>query len=79
MFYQPSVSQPVAADCRLSTVHFQPVQVRILQAAVKCKGKEIPTQAWKALRASRSLKLPEFQHSRHMKVVRLSAARTGRL
>jgi hypothetical protein len=43
------------------------------------KGKAIPLQAWTGLEGSRRLRLPEFQDDRHVKVVRLSALRTGRL
>jgi len=45
----------------------------------KGKGKAIPLQAWTGPEGSRSLRLPEFLDSRHMKVVRLSALHTGRL
>ena len=45
MFSQSNVSQPVAADCRLTAVQFQPMQVCKLQAAVKCIGKATPLQA----------------------------------
>jgi len=44
-----------------------------------CKSKAIPVQAWTGLGVSRSLGLPDFKTNRHMKVVRLSALRTGRL
>jgi len=40
----------------------------------KGKGKAIPLQAWTGPEGSRRLRLPDF-----MKVVRLSALRTGRL
>jgi hypothetical protein len=40
------------------------------------KGKAIPLQAWTDPEGSRRLRLPDF--SRHVKVVRLSALRTGR-
>ena len=43
------------------------------------KGKSIPLQAWTRPEDSRRLRLPDFQDHRHMKVVRLSAIRTGRL
>jgi len=36
-------------------------------------------QAWTGPEGSRRLRLPEFLDNRHMKVVRLSALRTGRL
>ena len=42
-------------------------------------GKAIPIQAWTGPEISRRLRLPEFQNILHMKVVRLSAVRTGRL
>ena len=44
-----------------------------------CKSKAISLQARKGPEGSRSLGLPEFLDSRHMKVVRLSALHTGRL
>ena len=43
------------------------------------KGKTIPLQAWTGRQGSRRLRLPEFLHSRHMKVVRQSAIRIGRI
>jgi hypothetical protein len=43
------------------------------------KGKAIPLQAWGGPEGSRRLRLPDFKTNRHMKVVRLSALRTGRL
>jgi len=45
---------------------------------MKGKGKAIPIQAWTGSEGFRSLRLPEFLESRHMKVARLSAQRTGR-
>jgi hypothetical protein len=45
----------------------------------KGKGKAFPLQAWMCPWGSRRLRLPEFLDNRHMKVVRLSALRTGRL
>jgi len=42
-------------------------------------GKAIPIQAWTGPYGSRSLTLAEVLDSRHMKVVRLSALRTGRI
>jgi hypothetical protein len=46
---------------------------------VNVKGKAAPLQAWISPEGCRGLKLPEFLHNRHTKVVRLSAIRTGRL
>jgi len=43
----------------------------------KGKGKAIPLQAWRGPEGS--VEAPRFQDSRHMKVVRLSTLRTGRL
>ena len=48
----------------------------------KCKGKAIPLPAWTGPEDScrlRWVEAPRFQDSRHMKVVRLSALRTGHL
>jgi len=42
-------------------------------------GKAIPLQAWKGPWGSRKLKIPECVDNWHMKVVRLSTLRTGRL
>ena len=42
-----------------------------------CKSKAIPLQAWTGPEGSRSF--PDFKDSWHMKLVRLSALRTGRL
>jgi hypothetical protein len=39
------------------------------------KGKAIPLQTW----TGQEVEAPRFQDSRHMKVLRLSALRTGRL
>jgi len=46
---------------------------------VKSKGKAIPLQAWTDREGSRSWRFPDFKTMWHMKVVRLSALRTGRL
>jgi hypothetical protein len=43
------------------------------------KQKAIPLQAWTGPEGFRMLGLPEFLDNRHMKVVRLSGLRTGRL
>ena len=43
------------------------------------KGTAIPLQAWRGPEGSRRLRFPHFQDNRYMKVVRLSALRTGRL
>jgi hypothetical protein len=45
--------------------------------ASKCKGN--PLQAWTSPEGSRRFRLPRFHDNRHIKVVRLSALRTGRL
>jgi hypothetical protein len=45
----------------------------------KGKGKSIPLQSWTGPEGSRRLRLPEFLDNQHMKVVRLSTVRTGRL
>jgi hypothetical protein len=44
----------------------------------KGKGKAIPWQAWRLLEF-REVEAPRFQDNHHMKVVSLSALRTGRL
>jgi len=46
---------------------------------LKGKGKAVPLQAWTGAEGSRRLRLPDFHDIRHMKTVRLSALRTGRL
>jgi hypothetical protein len=46
---------------------------------VKLKGKAFPLEVWIGPRGSSRLRLPEFLDNRLMKVVRLSAQRTGRL
>jgi len=43
------------------------------------KGKAIPLQPLTGPEGSRRLRLPDFQDIWHMKVVRLSALRTGHL
>jgi len=45
----------------------------------KSKGKAIPLEAWTGPEGSRRLRLPDFKKICHMKVVSLSALRTGRL
>jgi hypothetical protein len=44
-----------------------------------CKGKAVPLQAWIGPEDSRRLRLPETLHNGHVKVLRLSALRTGRV
>jgi len=47
---------------------------------LKCsKGKRVPLQARCGPEGSRRFRLPDFHDIRHMKVVRSSASRTGRL
>jgi hypothetical protein len=51
----------------------------VLGMDVKCtlaKGKAIPLQAWTG---PKEVEAPRFLDSRHLKVVRLSALRTGRV
>ena len=43
------------------------------------KGKAIPLQAWTGPESSRRLSFPDFKTIWHMKMLRLSAIRTGRL
>ena len=43
------------------------------------KGKAIPLQPWTDSEGSRRLRLPDFGDYQRMKLVRLSALRTGRL
>jgi hypothetical protein len=50
---------------------------RVCSAWYKCKA--IPLQAWTGPEGTRRLRLLEFQECPHMKVVRLSAQRTGHL
>jgi len=45
----------------------------------RSKGKADTQQARGVPEGSRRFKVPDFQDTRHMKVVRLSASRTGRL
>ena len=55
-------------------MQFRENNVRVLENITKpIEGKAIPAQAWTAI------EVPGFQGSRHMKVVRLSALRMGRL
>ena len=46
---------------------------------VKVKGKAIPLHAWTGPEGCKRLKLPDFKTVGHIKVVRLSALRTGPL
>jgi hypothetical protein len=43
------------------------------------KGKAFPLQAWTGPWGFQEFKAPEFLENRHLKVVRLSALRTGRI
>jgi hypothetical protein len=43
------------------------------------QGKAIPLQAWTGPRGFQEVEAPKYQDNRHMKVVRFSALRTGRL
>jgi len=43
----------------------------------KLKAKPIPLQAWTGPEVVQEVEAPRFQDNRHMKVVRLSALRTG--
>jgi hypothetical protein len=43
------------------------------------KGESIPLDAWRGLYGSRTLILPDFLDTLHMKVAKLSAVRTGHL
>jgi len=52
--------------------------VTIICMCIKGKGKAIPLQAWTGPKGSRRSRLPDFKTIPHMKVVRLSALRTGR-
>jgi len=45
----------------------------------KGKGKAIPLQAWTGPEGSREVEAPRFQDNQHMKAVKISALRTGRL
>jgi len=45
----------------------------------KCKGKGVPLQALCGPEGSRKFRLPDFHDIRHLKVVRSSPSRTGRL
>jgi hypothetical protein len=66
-------------------VLLQPVQwsacftYRCVCEILLVKGKAFPLQAWTGPWGSRRLRFLEFLDNRHMKVVRLSALRTGRL
>jgi hypothetical protein len=50
----------------------------IMHSPYTGKGKAIPLQAWTGPEGSRRLRLPDFDNQ-HMKMVRLSALRTGHL
>ena len=47
--------------------------------SIKGKGKAIPVRGWTGPEGARRFEARRFQDSRHMKVVKLSALRTGRL
>jgi len=46
---------------------------------VKVKGKAVPLQAWTGPTVFQEVEASRFQDTRHVKVVRLSVLRTGRL
>jgi hypothetical protein len=50
----------------------------MVAVAVGGNGKAIPLPAWAGPEASQEVETPRFQNIRHMKVVSLSALRTGR-
>jgi hypothetical protein len=68
--------RPEQSLSAFTRVHFTLMHVGWV---VKGKGKAIPLQTWTCPEVSKRLRLPIFQDSRHMKVVRLSTIRTGRL
>jgi hypothetical protein len=44
---------------------------------VKQEGKKIPVQAWRGYGGFQEVEAPRFPDTRHMKVAKLSALRTG--
>jgi hypothetical protein len=66
---------------RIMCVQFQQTSehVAYINFSKTCKGKDFPLQALTDPWGSRRLRLLEFLDSQHMKVLRLSALRTGRL
>jgi hypothetical protein len=67
--------------CKLLTFHaYLPFKLNLpLMNFLQVKGKYIPLQAWTGPWGSRRSKLLQSLDNRHMKAVRLSALRTGRL
>jgi len=63
------VMSPGGSGCHLVAVVISP----------DGSGKAIPLQVWTGPEDSRRLRFPDFEDNRHMKVVRLSALRTGKL
>ena len=55
------------------------IRERINWCLLKVKGKGLPQQARCGPEASRRFRLPEFHDIQHIKVMRLSASRVGRL
>ena len=55
------------------------VQYQFSACGIYVKGKAIAVQTWTGPESSRRLRVSECPNSRHMKVARLSALRTGRL
>jgi hypothetical protein len=68
-------SRPTIIKCVYYILNMMEIN-RKLKSGV---SKAIPLQAWTSPLGSRRMRLPEFLDSRHMKVVKLSALRTGRL
>ena len=59
--------------------HDDVVEGTIPESAFKGKGQVVPLQARCSPEGSRKFRLPDFHDIRHIKVVRSSASRTGRL
>ena len=77
-FYKQATRKLMPCLCELCML---PYRARPFEMSftVLCPFKAIPLLAWTGPEGSREVEAPRFQDSRHVKVVRLSALRTGRL
>ena len=63
--------------CTNNSVFLNFSSVSIHKRTAFLKGKAIPLQTWTSPEVSQEVEAPRFQDNRHLKVVRLSATRTG--
>jgi hypothetical protein len=76
---KPKLQQRWRRSIFLILTSMSATHILIVDAFKEAKGKAVPLQARCGPEDSRRFRLPDFHDIRHMKVVRLSASRTGRL